>query len=154
MTNAIFYSLITCQITCVTTAQRLHKVTRFLKNICYNALLRTEEKSAIAGKALLPGKPCRALSYKIGALIGMLELLTWVNQFFSFHLFILRVLYFFSGWFLHGPKQIHFFFFNIVRKIDAFIFLDVVIVIFVICLHFDSLIDILTNATSSSSMSL
>jgi hypothetical protein len=136
MTNAIFDSLITCQITCVTTApaDRLHKVTRFLKNIYYNALLRTEEKSAIAGKALLPGKPCRALFYKIGALIGMLELLTWVNQFFSFHLFILRVLYFFSGWFLHGPKQIHFFFFNIVRKIDAFIFLDV--------------------ATSSSAMSL
>jgi hypothetical protein len=46
------------------------------------------------------------------------------------------------------------FFFNIVRKIDAFMFLDVVIVIFVICLHFDSLIDILTNATSSSAMSL
>jgi hypothetical protein len=56
MTNAIFYSLITCQITCVTTApaDRLHKVTRFLKNIYYNALLKTEEKSAITGKTL-PG---------------------------------------------------------------------------------------------------
>jgi hypothetical protein len=156
MTNAIFYSLITCQITCVTTApaDRLHKVTRFLKNICYNALLRTEEKSAIAGKALLPGKPCRALSYKIGALIGMLELLTWVNQFFSFHLFILRVLYFFPAGSFMDRNKFTSFFLNIVRKIDAFIFLDVVIVIFVICLHFDSLIDILTNATSSSAMSL
>jgi hypothetical protein len=50
--------------------------------------------------------------------------------------------------------SVHFFFFNIVRKIDAFMFLDVVIVIFVICRHFDSLIDILTNATSSFAMSL
>jgi hypothetical protein len=31
---------------------------------------------------------------------------------------------------------------------------DFIIVVFVICLHFDSLIDILTNATSSSGMSL
>jgi hypothetical protein len=62
MTNAIFYSLITCQITCVTTApaDRLHKVTRFKKNIYYNAFLRPEEKelysreSAITGKTL-PG---------------------------------------------------------------------------------------------------
>jgi hypothetical protein len=128
MTNAIFYSLITCQITCVTTApaDRLHKVTRFKK--------KTEEKSAIAGKALLPGKPCRALFYKIGALIGMLELLTWVNQFFSFHLFILRVLYFFPAGSFMDRNKFTSFFFNIVRKIYAFIFLDV--------------------ATSSSAMSL
>jgi hypothetical protein len=123
MTNAIFYSLITCQITCVTTApaDRLHKVTRFLKNICYNALLRTEEKSAIAGKALLPGKPCRALSYKIGALIGMLELLTWVNQFFSFHLFILRVLYFFpAGSFMDRNKFTSFFLISYVKLMHLY----------------------------------
>jgi hypothetical protein len=72
----------------------------------------------------------------------MLELLTWVNQFFSFHLFILRVLYFFPAGTFMDRNKFTSFFFNIVRKIDAFIFLDVVIVIFVICLHFDSLIDI------------
>jgi hypothetical protein len=104
MTNAIFYSLITCQITCVTTApaDRLHKVTRFKK--------KDRRKNAIAGKALLPGKPCRALFYKIGALIGMLELLTWVNQFFSFHLILLRVLYFFpAGSFMDRNKFTSFF---------------------------------------------
>jgi hypothetical protein len=50
MTNAIFYSVITCQITCVTTApaDRLHKVTRLKKK------RPKKKKNAIAGKTL-PG---------------------------------------------------------------------------------------------------
>jgi hypothetical protein len=54
MTNAIFYSLITCQITCVTTApaDRLHKVTRLKKKD--RRKKRHSRESAITGKTL-PG---------------------------------------------------------------------------------------------------
>jgi hypothetical protein len=81
---------------------------------------RYRRESAITGKNL--SGPFLVFC-KIGPLVGMLELLLWMNQFFSFQLFIFRRLYFFTAGSFMGRNKFTFFL-NIVCKVDALMFLN------------------------------